>query len=258
MRDLRLRVIRHEASCPPALLAEAAAEAGVELEVVAADLGDPVPERLDGAAGLVVLGGSMGVADMADHPHLEATMELIRRAGARGTPALGICLGGQLAAHALGGRAYRAAEGLEYGWIELELTPAGRTDPVVGALSPGGLPLGAASPPGAPPPASLLSPPDERPRVFASHYDVFDPPPGATLLARGSDRPNQAFRLGSVVGLQFHPEVDAALVAQWHAHFREPLPCTEREVVDGAVRHASKVRRVLDAFCRAVASGTGI
>ncbi len=108
MSNARLRVIRHEASCPPALLADAAVEAGVELEVVAADLGDRVPERLDGAAGLVVLGGTMGVADVADHPHLEATMELIRSAGERGTPALGICLGGQLAAHALGGRAYQA------------------------------------------------------------------------------------------------------------------------------------------------------
>ncbi|HZD03119.1 MAG TPA: type 1 glutamine amidotransferase [Actinomycetes bacterium] len=228
----RLRVVQHEASCPPALLADAAARAGVDLEVVAADLGEPVPARLDGATGLVVLGGTMGVADVAHHPHLEATMELIRGAAARGTPALGICLGGQLAAHALGGRAYRAAEGLEFGWIDIELTQAGSTDPVVGAL-------------------------EERARVFAAHYDVFDPPPGAALLARGSDRPNQAFRLGSVVGLQFHPEVDATLAAQWHAHARAPLPCTEREVTDGAARHASKARRVLDAFCQVVAREAG-
>ncbi len=100
-------------------------------------------------------------------------------------------------------------------------------------------------------------PPDGRVRVFAAHYDDFDPPPGATLLARGAHRPNQAFRLGSVVGLQFHPEVDAALVAQWYAGTREPLPCTRREVVDGAARHASRVRRVLDAFCQVVARGTG-
>jgi GMP synthase (glutamine-hydrolysing) len=92
--------------------------------------------------------------------------------------------------------------------------------------------------------------------VFASHFDVFDPPPGATLLARGADRPNQAFRLGGVVGVQFHPEVDAARVAAWHARAREPLPRTAHEVVDGAVRYAPRARRVLDAFCRVVAGGT--
>jgi len=231
MRQERLLVIRHQASCPPALLADAALRGGVDLEMVAVDLGERVPPRLDGAAGLVVLGGSMGVGDVADHPHLEATMELIRRAAAQGTPTLGICLGGQLAAHALGGRAYRATEGLEFGLIQLELTPAGRADAVLGAL-------------------------DQRADVFAAHYDVFDLPPGATLLARGADRPNQAFRLGSVVGLQFHPEVDAALVAQWHASSREPPSCSEREAVDGAARHAPAARRVLDAFCQGVAGAT--
>ncbi len=224
----RLLVVRHEASCPPALLSDAAARAGVELDVVAVDLGDRVPPGLDGAAGLVVLGGSMGVADVADYPHLEDAMELIRGAAARGTPALGVCLGGQLAAQALGGRAYRAPEGLEFGWIQLEITTAGRADAILGAL-------------------------ERRAYVFSAHYDVFDPPPGSTLLARGADRPNQAFRLGSVTGLQFHPEVDAALVAEWHGHVREPLPCSRREVVAGAVRHAPGARRVLDAFCQVVA-----
>ncbi len=163
MRQERLLVIRHQASCPPALLADAALRGGVDLEMVAVDLGERVPPRLDGAAGLVVLGGSMGVGDVADHPHLEATMELIRRAAAQGTPTLGICLGGQLAAHALGGRAYRATEGLEFGWIQLELTPAGRADAVLGAL-------------------------DQRADVFAAHYDVFDLPPALVAQWHASSR----------------------------------------------------------------------
>jgi GMP synthase (glutamine-hydrolysing) len=219
----RLLVIRHEAGAPPGLLGDAAERAGVELEVVAADAGEPVPRRLDGAAGLVVLGGMMGVADVAEYPHLEPTMGLIRGAAAEGAPTLGICLGAQLAAQALGGRAYKSPDGLELGWIGLQLTPAGRADPVTAVLD------------------------HPNARVFSSHYDVFDLPAGATLLARGADRPNQAFRLGSVVGVQFHPEVDAALVAAWHAG--------ERELVDGAVRHAPRARRVLDAFCRTVARG---
>src|SRR6266540_2122738 len=206
---------------PAARLPELAGAVGATLLILNRE-----PTPLDPLAD-VVLRGECG--DLL--PHLEATMELIRRAAAQGTPTLGICLGGQLAAHALGGRAYRATEGLEFGWIQLELTPAGRADAVLGAL-------------------------DQRADVFAAHYDVFDLPPGATLLARGADRPNQAFRLGSVVGLQFHPEVDAALVAQWHASSREPPSCSEREVVDGAARHAPAARRVLDAFCQGVAGAT--
>jgi GMP synthase (glutamine-hydrolysing) len=228
----RLLVVRHEAGDPPGQLGDAAADMGIELEVVAADLGEKVPERLKDATGLAVLGGLMGVGDVAEYPHLETTMELIRDAAARGAPTLGICLGAQLAAHALGGRVDKAPEGLEYGWIELRLTPRGRADEVVGAL-------------------------DQDARVFAAHYDVFDPPPGSTMLALGAQRPNQAFRLGSVVGVQFHPEVDAAMVAEWYDNAPGPLPCSRREAVDGAVRHAPASRRMLDAFCRVVARAAG-
>jgi GMP synthase (glutamine-hydrolysing) len=228
----RLLVVRHEAGDPPGQLGDAAALIGVDLEVVAADLGERVPERLEGATGLVVLGGLMGVGDVAEYPHLEATMELIRSAATRGAPTLGICLGAQLAAQALGGGVSKSPEGLEYGWIDLQLTPEGRADEVVGALVQGD-------------------------RVFAAHYDVFDPPAGSTLLARGAQRPNQAFRLGSVVGVQFHPEVDAAMVAEWHASAPSPPPRSRHEVVEGAVRHAPASRRMLDAFCRVVARSAG-
>ena len=224
MTDSRLLVVRHEASCPPGLLADAAGDARVDLDVVAVDLGDRVPAGLDGAAGLVVLGGTMGVADAGSYPHLEATMALIRRAAAGDVPTLGICLGGQLAAQALGGRAYQSPRGLEYGWIRLDRTPSGRADPVLGALT-------------------------DDTEVFASHHDVFDPPPGADLLALGGHSPNQAFRLGSVVGVQFHPEVDAAMVAEWYDHMPAP-PRSRDEVVAGARRNAPLARRLLDAFCR--------
>src|SRR6266568_4437928 len=127
-------VIQFEASCPPSLLADAAARAGVDLEVIATDRDQQVPGDLDDAAGLVLLGGSMDVSDAPDHPALGAAMALIRLAAAQDIPALGICLGGQLAAHALGGRAYRSSRGPEYGWIPLAFTRSGRADPVLGAL----------------------------------------------------------------------------------------------------------------------------
>lgn len=222
----RLVVLRFEASCPPALLTDAAARAGVDLEVIATDLGQRVPDDLDDeAAGLVVLGGAMDISDAPSYPALDAAMALIRVAAARELPALGICLGGQLAAQALGGRAYPSPRGAEYGWIPLAFTRSGRADPVLGAL-------------------------DSDVEVFSWHHDVFDLPPGADLLAWGGTSPNQAFRLGSVLGLQFHPEVDAAIVASWYDHADEPPPLPKHTVVTAAERNAPRTRRVLDAFCR--------
>jgi GMP synthase (glutamine-hydrolysing) len=224
----RLLVVQHEPDVPPALLGDAAATAGLDLEVVEAPT-RPVPGGLDGAAGLAVLGGSMGAYDTGDHPHLVATMALIRRAAARGRPVLGICLGAQLAAAALGGRAYRGPAGLEIGWNRLELTAAGRADPV----------LGRAGQPGA---------------VFHWHADTFDLPPGATLLARGAVYANQAFRLGSVIGVQWHPEVDAAVLAGWFAGPAPPPPYDEAAARAGLDAHGAAAERLLRAFCRTVAA----
>jgi GMP synthase-like glutamine amidotransferase len=223
----RLLVVRFEADCPPGLLADAAERAGVELEVVATDLDQPLPGDLHELDGLVVLGGTMDVSDAPDYPALRAAMELIRLAADSEVPALGICLGGQLAAQALGGRAYRSLRGREYGWIPLAFTRSGRADPVLGAL-------------------------DSDVRVFASHHDVFDLPPGADLLAWGGHAPNQAFRLGSVVGVQFHPEVDATLVAGWYDRASPPPPLPRPAVVGDAHRNVPRARRLLDAFCRLV------
>ena len=220
----RLLVVQHEPSAPPGLLAVAAAATGVELQVVEAP-GEPVPVTLDGADGLVVLGGVMDADETDDYPHLARTLELVADAAARSAPALGICLGAQLAAAALGGRAYPGPAGEEIGWSKVELTDAGRADPVVGALR-------------------------EPVELFQWHHDTFDPPPGATLLAGGAVYPSQAFRLGSVVAVQFHPEVDGPMLAAWWAGTTPPPAYPIDEAVAGAARNAANGRRLLAAFCR--------
>jgi GMP synthase (glutamine-hydrolysing) len=90
----RLLVIEYQPSCPPGLLATAAAAVGVDLDVVAA--GDQVPADLGGATGLVLLGGELAAYN--DRPELAASMRLLRQAHDQAVPALGICLGAQLAA----------------------------------------------------------------------------------------------------------------------------------------------------------------
>jgi GMP synthase (glutamine-hydrolysing) len=225
----RLLVVQHEPSSPPGLLAAAAAATGVELQVVEAP-GEPVPATLDGADGLVVLGGVMDADESDAYPHLARTMDLLADAAARSAPALGICLGAQLAAAALGGRAYPGPAGEEIGWTKVELTDAGRADPVVGALQ-------------------------EPAELFEWHHDTFDPPPGATLLAGGAVYPSQAFRLGGVVAVQFHPEVDGPLLAGWWAATTPAPNYPIGEVMAGAARNAANATRLLEAFCR-VAAGT--
>ena len=225
-----LLVVQHEPDAPPALLGEAAARAGLHLEVVEAP-GRPVPARLDGAAGLAVLGGEMGAGDLDAYPHLAPTMGLLRQAAAGGVPALGICLGAQLAAAALGGRAYRGPA-LEIGWNPLTLTATGRADPLLGAAAGGG-------------------------PVFHWHHDTFDLPPGAALLATSGGYANQAFRLGSVVGVQWHPEVDAAVLAAWFAAAAPPPPYSAGAARAGLAAGRGAAVGLLDAFCRAVAGRQG-
>jgi GMP synthase (glutamine-hydrolysing) len=220
----RLLVVQHEPSAPPGLLAPAAAATGVELQVVEAP-GQPVPVTLDGADGLVVLGGVMDADETDAYPHLARTMDLVRDAAARSAPTLGICLGAQLAAAALGGRAYQGPAGEELGWTKVELTEAGRGDPVTGALQ-------------------------EPAELFEWHHDTFDPPPGATLLAGGAVYPSQAFRLGGVVAVQFHPEVDAPLLAGWWAGSTPQPSYPIAEALAGVARNTANATRLLEAFCR--------
>ena len=195
--------------------------------------GQPVPATLDGADGLVVLGGAMDFDETDAFPHLARTLDLLRDAAARSAPTLGICLGAQLAAAALGGRAYPGPAGEELGWTKVELTPAGQADPVLGALQ-------------------------EPAELFEWHHDTFDPPPGATVLAAGAVYPTQAFRLGSLVAVQFHPEVDGPLLAGWWSTTTPPPNYPVAEAVAGATRNAANATRLLEAFCRttrAAASG---
>jgi GMP synthase (glutamine-hydrolysing) len=162
---------------------------GWQLMQVELDAGEQLPEISEFDA-VLVMGGPMGAYEDAAHPWLSAEKELLRTAVQGGAPVLGVCLGAQLLAASLGGRAYQGPAP-EVGVLDVELTSAGRDDPVTGPLS-----------------ATFPS--------LQWHSDTFDLPPGATLLARSQRYTNQAFKVDPLTyGIQFHLEVTDEMATEW-------------------------------------------
>jgi GMP synthase (glutamine-hydrolysing) len=166
---------------------------------------------------VVVLGGPMNVGEVERHPHLRTELDLLADATARDMPVLGICLGAQLLAHALGAEVKRNPV-KELGWHDVALTAEGAVDPVLSALAP-------------------------TERIFQWHGDTFGLPPGATLLASSPTCEHQAFRWGKhAYGLQFHLEVDAPLVERWLRVHRSELLQTRGVAAEDAIRRETELR----------------
>lgn len=150
--------------------------------------GQALPDH-DEVAGAVVMGGPMNVDEVERHPPLALEREWLAEALRRELPLLGICLGAQLLARALGAEV-RPGEGPELGFAPVEILDP--DDPVLGALAPSTT-------------------------VLHWHGDIFDLPEGARPLARSTQTEHQAFRHGNAWGVLFHPEADLALVEAWLA-----------------------------------------
>ena len=155
--------------------------------------------------GLIVLGGPMNCDESDRYPHLTTEIELIQEAISTGKPVLGICLGAQLIARALGARVSKNPV-KEIGWYDLSPTIAGKSDPLFQALA-------------------------TKQKIFQWHGDTFEIPDGAVHLAASPDCRNQAFRFGDYVyGLQFHLEVDEPMIRRW---LHTPLNAREIENLGG-------------------------
>lgn len=145
---------------------------------------------LDGYDALIVLGGPMNTDQINSYPNLITEVEIIREAVDRDLSVLGICLGAQLLAKALGGAVSRNLV-REIGWYDIEMTEAGLDDPVLSAFAP-------------------------KQEVFQWHEDGITLPPGAKLLASSPASPVQAFRFGEhTYGFQFHLEANRPLIDRW-------------------------------------------
>jgi GMP synthase (glutamine-hydrolysing) len=175
-------------------------EAGLVVHVRRPYAGDALPRDLRGHAGMVVLGGEMGAYDDAAHPWLTEVKDLCRTAVATGTPVLGICLGHQLLAVALGGEVARGPHGQQIGVLEVGWTPEAYVDPLLA-------------------PVAAL---DDAPAVQWNNDVVTRLPDGATALARTPRGELQAARFGSAAwGVQWHPEAGVEIIRPWAVHDRD-------------------------------------
>jgi GMP synthase (glutamine-hydrolysing) len=185
----RADVIRHLAFEDLGSFADVLARHAFEVRYFDAGVDDLTRIDALGSDLLIVLGGPISSNDVDDYPFLETEIELLRRRIAADRPTLGICLGAQLIARALGARVY-AGPVKEIGWSPLQLMPAARDTPM-----------------------QYLG--DAKLSVLHWHGETFDMPVGAIQLAASDKYPNQAFSFGRTLALQFHVEVTALGLEQW-------------------------------------------
>lgn len=182
----RIRVLQHEAFEGPGLIAEWAEGRGYPLTTTEVFAGEALPE-VDSFDWLVIMGGGMSVNDEAVYPWLKPEKELVRKSIAASKVVIGICLGSQMIASALGKRVYKN-EKKEIGWYPVQLTAKGTT---------------------------ILNAPWSNQTFFHWHGETFDLPDGATHLAYSAGCKNQAFCMEkNVFGFQFHPETNRQTLHQ--------------------------------------------
>lgn len=205
MKPKKVWVLQHTPPETLGTIVDALEAQGAAHEYIRPFLGERVPVDMAEAAGLIVMGGPMGVHDVEQNPFLRDEMRLIENALKRERPVLGVCLGSQMLASVLGARVTPGRK-KEIGWFPVRLSEQGRQDPLWAGL-------------------------DGAFVAYLWHGDVFDLPKGAVHLASSELTEHQAFRHGSsAYGLLFHLEVTENMIREMIRHFSDELA---RENLDG-------------------------
>lgn len=200
---MAILVFEHSDSTGTERLGETLRDFGQRLRIVQLHHGDDVPPDLDDVDGIISCGGPQSAYDDS-HDWLEPQMALMRQAHALEMPVLGLCLGSQILARAMGGKVGKmpasGGGGIEFGWHEVKLTPVGREDPLHFGIA-------------------------WESMQFHHHRDhASQLPPGAKLLASSVKCKNQAWCIGlRSYGIQYHPELTVKTIEQWMGEEPEAL-----------------------------------
>lgn len=227
-------IVKHVPWEGPHRIADALTRRGLDLDTRYALEGDQLPE-INEVSGAVFMGGPMNVDEVERWPGLLVERDWLAEAVAAGLPVLGVCLGSQLIARALGSKV-TPGPAPEIGWAPV--TVSSESDALAKHLAPGA-------------------------QVLHWHGDVFTLPKGGELLASSAQTEVQGFRVNNAWGFLFHAEADATLTEQWLA---EPSMLSEAEEVLGpdaaerlrsdAADHDARVKAVstpmFDAFAELI------
>lgn len=223
----RIVILQHNDHAHAGRLGRSLRDHGFRLDVRRVDL-DPasVPSDLDDLHGLIVLGGAQNVDE--NHPFLSREQALIRAAHEAHKPVLGICLGAQQIAVALGGRVERMPTP-EVGVAPVHLNSLGQTETVLAGI------------------------PWACPQLHSHAYAVTQLPPGAQTLASTAVCKVQAFRVGiRTYAFQFHFECDLAMASDmldWSMHLAERAGLTREQLQTQLETHAEMFDRSADRLC---------
>jgi GMP synthase (glutamine-hydrolysing) len=221
----KILVLQHHPVENLGTIADALEEAALAWQYVRVHEGHPVPGDMKGAGGLIVMGGPMGVYQADRYPFLRDEMRLIESAAKDNLPILGVCLGAQIVAAALGANVTKNPAGKEIGWHPVSLSAAANEDRLFTGV------------------AAKITP-------FHWHGDIFELPAGAVSLAESDKTPCQAFRYGdNAYALQFHLEVTgdavAAMAAEWPRQLeREKISADQ--MIAASEKHSADIRNVAD------------
>lgn len=202
-------IIQHTPYEHAAALGRALQALGIPTFIIYPFRNEPFPS-LETIAGIISLGGPMGANDERDHPWILAEIIFLQNAVKKALPTVGICLGGQLIARALGGYVEKHHTP-EVGWHAVEILEKGIRDRVLSGVAHQATKQ------------ALLNNTKENlvhshPKLYQWHFDTFHLPNGAELLASSEFCERQAYKIGEkIYGFQFHPEADHQLLHEWLA-----------------------------------------
>ena len=218
----KVLLLQHIACETPGTIGDALAAAGIAVQHVRTFEGQPVPQEMGDAAGLIVMGGPMGVYDGPRYPFLTDEMRLIGQALRAERPVLGVCLGSQLLAATLGARVTKGKQ-KEIGWHPVALAEAAGRDALWTGL-------------------------DSPVVAYHWHGDVFALPRDAVSLAASDLTAHQAFRYGrGAYGLLFHMEITGQMIGDMVAEFTDELRAAGidgRAIVDKAADYLPPLQAI--------------
>jgi len=218
----KVLTIQHSTGVCPAFVTVFFSENNIPYEILPifdSDYQSKVPDNnTNDYSAIVSLGGPQGTYEDDIYPYLKWEKSFLAAQLALNTPILGICLGAQLVAVTIGGNGYKGKYGYEIGYVQYELTPEGKNDPVI---------------------SKVFEEQENKPLYVMHHKDSFDLPSNASVLAYTSNNYIAVFRTGSALCVQFHPEASFNDLNRWVTRRRENTPEVYGDLdVDGILRHA--------------------